>query len=143
MRPTLWTTWAVGACGSGPPEQVWAAFATPSAWPSWAPQIRDVRCPRPDEPVRPGLRGTVVGPAGVGVPFEVTAVDLERRRWTWRVQVAQVAVVVDHGVAVDPRDGPGHGRTCVWARITAPLPVVLAYAPLARLALARLARGVP
>jgi hypothetical protein len=122
---------------------VWAAFATPSAWPSWSPQIRAVRCPDPDQPVRPGLRGTVVGPAGVALPFEVTAVDTEGRRWTWRVQVAQVAVVVAHGVAVDPREGRAGGRTCVWARITAPLPVVLTYAPLARLALARLARGVP
>ena len=60
------------------------------------------------------------------------AVDAAARRWTWRVGVGPLGVVLDHGV--DPADG----ETTAWADVHAPRLLVRAYAPLARLALRRL-----
>ena len=136
MRPTLSTTTRVGACGPADAEVVWRRYAVPSRWSTWSPQVRGVTCESPDEPVRAGTRGVVHGPAGLRVPFEVTEVDEERRRWTWRVRLGPLDLAMTHGVGTR-RDG----RCCVWVGITGPLPLVAAYAPVARLALRRLVDG--
>lgn len=136
MLPSLGTTLSTGACGDRDPDAVWAAYVTPALWPSWSPQVRAVRCPHPDVPVRAGSRGEVLGPGGVRVPFEVTEADPQRRRWTWRVRAGGLVLAMTHGVAVAP-----DGGSCAWVRVSGPLPVVAGYLPLARLALGRLVRG--
>jgi hypothetical protein len=136
MLPSLGTTMSTGACGERDPDEVWTAYATPALWPSWSPQVSRVRCPQPDVPVRAGTRGEVLGPASLRVPFEVTEVDAERRRWAWRVRVGPLVLEMTHGVAVS-----SDGATCAWLRVSGPLPVVAGYLPLARLALGRLVAG--
>lgn len=136
MRPTLSTTTRVGACGPADVDGVWRRYTVPSLWSSWSPQVRGVTCVSPDAPVRAGTRGLVHGPGGLRVPFEVTDADPARHRWTWRVRLGVLDLAMTHGVGPRP-----DGRTCAWVRITGPLPVVAAYAPVARLALRRLTDG--
>ncbi len=104
---------------------MWEAYAEPARWHEWAPQIRSVR---PLERIHPGLNGEVEGLLGVRVRFEVTEVDEAAGRWTWRVQVGPARLTITHEVA--------ESRTAV--DIDGPAPIVLAYAPVARLALSRL-----
>ncbi len=104
---------------------MWAACADTSRWTAWAPQIRRVE---PLGPIAVGVRGEVEGVMGVKVRFEVTRFDETMRRWTWRVRVGPAHMTIDHEV--------GDGVTAVV--IEGPAPLVLAYAPVARLALTRL-----
>ena len=106
---------------------MWAAYADTSMWRTWAPQIRRVE---PLGPIHPGMRGTVDGPFGARARFEVTAVNDSQGHWSWNVRVGPARLVIDHAVS--------DGVTSV--DIDGPAPVVLAYAPVARLALARLVR---
>jgi hypothetical protein len=89
-----------------------------------------------DRAVQPGDRGDVLGPVGIRVPFQVTDVDDAGRRWTWRIRVGALTLQGDHGV-----DADGDRGCCAWMRLRGPLPVVVGYAPLAHLALARLVRA--
>ena len=84
--------------------------------------------------IAPGLRGVVVGPVGVQVPFEVLAVDEPAMTWTWRVRAASAELTLEHSVTPD-----GDGCRTDLA-ITGPAPLVLGYAPVARFALTRLVR---
>jgi hypothetical protein len=129
---SLTSSLTVAATGTASVDDTWARYTVPSLWSSWSPQIQSVDTAQPDAPVAAGSVGTVVGPAGVRVPFTVTHVDAAARRWTWEVRAGLVTLVLEHGV--DALDA----RTRAWARVTGPLPVVLGYAPLARLALGRL-----
>ena len=104
---------------------MWEAYAEPARWHEWAPQIRAVR---PLERIRPGLRGEVEGLLGVRVRFEVTVVDEAARCWTWRVHVGLATLTIAHEVA--------DGRTALV--LDGPRPVIVVYAPVARLALSRL-----
>jgi len=104
---------------------MWAAYADTSRWPSWAPQIQRVE---PLGPLEEGLRGRVDGPLFARARFEVTRVDEAARRWSWRVAIGPAHLTIGHEV--------GEGVTAVV--IEGPAPLVLAYAPVARLALARL-----
>ena len=52
--------------------------------------------------IAPGLRGVVVGPVGVQVPFEVLAVDEAAMTWTWRVRAASAELTLDHSVTPHP-----------------------------------------
>ena len=72
------------------------------------------------------------GPLGLRAPFTIVAVDAAARRWTWRVGLGPLAVVLDHGV------DPVGDQTCAWADVHAPRLLVRPYAPLARTALRRL-----
>jgi hypothetical protein len=129
---SLTSSLTVAATGAASVDDTWRRYTVPALWSSWSPQIRSVTTAQPESRVSAGTVGTVVGPAGVQVPFTVTDVDDAARRWTWQVRAGLVTLVLEHGVdAVD-------GRTRAWARVTGPLPVVLGYAPLARLALGRL-----
>ena len=132
-RP-LTTTVTVRASGPADPSEVWLRYVTPRCWSGWSPQIRSVSGAPLDESVSAGSTGTVHGPAGVAVTFTVTELDGAARRWSWRVRVGVVDLDMTHGV--DFRH-PTTGSTA-WVRITGPLPIVLGYAPLARLALHRL-----
>ena len=104
---------------------MWSAYADTSRWATWAPQIRRVD---PQGPLEEGMRGVVEGPFGARARFEVTGVAEAEGRWTWRVQVGPAYLTIDHEVA--------DGLTAV--EIDGPLPLVHAYAPVARLALIRL-----
>jgi hypothetical protein len=117
----------IEATGTATAEAMWEAYAEPCRWSSWAPQIREVH---PTSRIRPGSTGEVVGVAGTRVRFEVTEVDEPAGRWTWRVRIGFASLTIAHEVA--------DGRTEV--EIVGPAPVVLAYAPVARIALARLVR---
>lgn len=127
----------VTATGPASVEDAWQRYVLPALWPLWAPQIRAVRIATgtPDEPVVPGLRGTVLGPPPLRVPFRVLAVDGTERRWAWRAGLGPLGVTMEHGV--DP-DGPG---CTAWVRIRLPGPLAAPYAPVARLALRRLVAG--
>lgn len=107
---------------------MWAAYVDTSRWASWAPQIRRVE---PLGPIAVGSRGVVEGLLGVKVRFEVTRVDEAARRWSWRVRVGPAHMTIDHEV--------DDGATAVV--IEGPAPLVIAYAPVARLALTRLVGG--
>ncbi|MDQ6896066.1 MAG: SRPBCC family protein [Actinomycetota bacterium] len=122
---------AVGTSGPLPPDQVWERYAVLAAWPSWSPQIS--RVDATSSRLTPGMTGVVHGPLGVRVPFEVLSVDETRRRWSWRVRAAVVTLDLVHEV----REGPDGGSDTTL-EVTGPAPVVLAYAPLAQLALGRL-----
>lgn len=124
MRRTL----TVGAAGAATQEQVWERYATPELWPTWAPHLRGVTCA--DSRVRAGSSGTVHGPVGVRVPFEVLGVDEVARTWSWRVG-KPIGVTMTHGVE----------EHALGAAARVEIPVALAaYAPIARLALRRLVR---
>ena len=123
----------VGASGPLPADQAWERYAVLAAWSSWAPQIS--RVDATSARLMPGLTGMVHGPLGVRVPFEVLAVDEVRREWTWRVRAALVTLELVH--AVRARQGGGADTTL---EVTGPAAVVLAYAPVAQLALRRLVR---
>jgi hypothetical protein len=75
-----------------------------------------------------GMRGKVEGPFWTTARFEVTALDEAAGMWTWRVRVGPARLTIDHEVA--------DGLTAV--EIDGPPPLVYAYAPVARIALARL-----
>ena len=137
-RP-LATTTTVRATGSADPADVWVRYVTPRHWAQWSPQIRSVTGLPLDEAVVTGTSGPVRGPGGVAVSFTVTETDASAHRWSWRVRVGLVDLVMDHGV--EPRVGTT-GSTA-WVRITGALPIVLGYSPLARLALRRLVSASP
>ena len=121
----------ISAEGPAPTSDVWRRYSRPALWPGWAPQIR--RVVTDAEVVAPEVTGTVHGPLLLRIPFRILAVDPERQRWTWRVGVGPLGVVLDHGV--DPARA---GGSRAWARVHAPTLLVAPYAPLARLALRRL-----
>lgn len=123
----------IEATGPRAVEEVWARYTCPSDWPSWAPQIRTVR--GISDPIAAGARGVVHGPLLIRVPFRIVSVDEPARRWTWRVGVGALSVMLDHGV-----DETAAGSNA-WADVHAPRVAVLAYSPLARLALRRLVGG--
>lgn len=139
--PPLGLTMHVGATGTASVPEVWDRYVTPRRWPQWSPQIRRVEGVEPSRPVRADTTGRVVGPMGVPVAFRVTAVDPAARRWTWRVRLGGLDLTLDHGVDHHSTAADGSARTRAWVRITGPAPMVLAYAPLARVALSRLVRG--
>ena len=122
----------IEASGPRPADDAWEQYTRTSAWPEWAPQIRGVR--GVSGRIAPGDRGVVYGPFPLRVPFTIVSVDPTARRWTWRVGVGPLSVVLDHGI-----DRPVAFEGCTaWADVHAPALLVRAYAPLARLALRRL-----
>ncbi len=117
----------ISAAGAATTEQVWLRYVTPELWPTWAPQLRRVTCA--DSRIRAGSRGTAYGPALLRVPFQVLVVDDVERRWAWRVGWP-IGITMEHGVDEDQQGGAS-----AWVDLP---PALLAYAPVARLALRRL-----
>lgn len=114
--------------GPASAEVMWSAYADTSRWSGWAPQIRRID---PEGPLVEGMEGQVHGPWGTNAHFEVSLVDRAAGRWAWRVHAGPAHLGIHHEVA--------DGVTAV--EIQGPAPFVLAYAPVARLALERLARS--
>jgi hypothetical protein len=143
----------VRANGPAAPTAVWDRYVRPQRWSEWSPQIRSVDYR--GEIIAAGGTGVVHGPCGVPVRFEIDEVDHEVRRWCWRIKVAGIAMSLGHSVApaesesesgadrsatsatTQAADGDGTTTTLV---IEGPAPIVLGYAPIARIALERLVR---
>ncbi|MGY1690204.1 SRPBCC family protein [Geodermatophilus sp. SYSU D01105] len=127
------TVLTLHATGPEAPAEVWERYAVPARWPEWAPQITGVDVPGPR--LVAGVAGRVRGPVGVALPFVVDAVDEAARQWSWTVSLGPVRLHLLHWVA----EGPDGGST-TGLRMDGPAPVVVGYAPLARLAIGRLVR---
>lgn len=126
MRLTL------SAAGPAAPGEVWDRFVRPARWSQWSPQIRSVDYP--DEVITTGGTGTVYGPCGLPVRFEVLEVDGGNRFWSWAVTPAMVRLTLHHRVVAR-----GSG-TLTELVVDGPAPVPLLYAPVARLAMRQLVR---
>lgn len=125
------------ARGAADPATAWERYADPRLWSTWAPQIQRVSTDLVR--LRTGGRGTVhaglLAHPTVPVAFEVLDVDEARRTWAWRARLGPIRLLLEHGVEAE-------GSGCAtWLRVRGPAPVVLAYAPLARIALGRLVRA--
>ena len=127
-------TLTLQAHGVAPVTLAWERYADPSLWSTWAPQIQRVDTTM--DRLVPGGTGTLyAGPLPwptVGVTFRVLAVDEAAREWAWQTHLGPVRLRLEHGVTPHLR-----GST-TWLRLTGVLPVVLGYAPVARLALRQL-----
>ncbi|MDQ2583749.1 SRPBCC family protein [Saccharothrix yanglingensis] len=117
------------APGRAPAAVVWERYAEPARWPGWAPQITGVEASA--RRIAPGVTGRVRGPLGVRVAFTVTEVDPTARTWAWDARIGPVRLRLRHGVEPD-------GAT--WLVVRGPASVVVAYLPIARLALRSLTR---
>jgi hypothetical protein len=122
------------ARGQTSPELAWQRYDELALWSTWAPQIQ--RVVASTDRLAPGTTGTVhaglLPRPTLPVPFEVLDVDRDARRWSWRVRLGPLRLDLEHGV-----DAEGTGSS-TYLRVDGPAPVVLVYAPLARLALSRL-----
>ena len=123
----------VEVSGSARPVVAWERYAVLDAWSSWAPQIRGVDADG-TRLVR-GLTGEVRVVGGLRVPFVVTDVDERAMRWSWIARVGPVVLTLHHDVAPARR---GRQGTVAGLVLEGATPLVAAYAPLTRLALARL-----
>ena|SRR5689334_11040231 len=120
------------ARGDADVDTVWERYACPELWRTWSPQIRRVEIDA--ERIKSGLTGRVVPLLGPRVRFVIDDVDEVHRRWSWHVHVGPVSMRLLHRVH-ERRGGAVTDLT-----MTAPLPVLVGYAPPAQLALNRLVR---
>lgn len=120
----------LSARGAAVPERAWERYERIALWPTWSPQIRRVEADA--ERIALGVTGTVWTPVGLGLPFTVTGVDDAARTWSWVVRMGPVSMTLQHEVYAD---AAGSGTLLV---LEGPDPVLLAYAPLAWIALRRL-----
>ncbi|MEP6560900.1 MAG: SRPBCC family protein [Nakamurella sp.] len=128
----------VGATGRADLDEVWDRYIHPERWSQWSPQISSVECS--DATIQAGSTGTVHGPCGLGVDFEILQVDHHEHRWSWRVKVAFVTMELVHGVQSVTVGSGETPATETTLDITGPAPIVIGYAPIARIALGRLVR---
>jgi hypothetical protein len=128
------TVLRVQAHGVAPVTLAWERYADPSRWSDWAPQIQGVET----EMARLVAGGTGTVRAGLlpwptlGVPFRVLEVDEAAMQWSWEARTGPLRLRLEHGVTSHLTG------SSTWLRVHGPLPVVLAYAPLARVALGKL-----
>lgn len=125
-------TFSLHAIGAAEPDEVWERYVVPSRWASWSPQIRSVRVDA--DRLSAGLRGAVVGPLGVKVPFTILAVNDQARTWEWEVAFLGVKIRLHHAVA------PADEGTRTDLRLHGPLVLLVPYLPIAQLAMLRLVR---
>lgn len=112
---------------------MWHRYAVPALWATWAPHI--VGVDYPVERLRAGTSGRVRGPLRARADFTVDAVDEAARTWTWTVRAGPASLVLTHGVL------PAQRGTETWLQVHGPVPLLVAYAPVAHLALGRLVGG--
>jgi hypothetical protein len=112
----------------------WERYADPALWSTWAPQIQrvDTTMPRLTAGGTGTVRAGFLPRPTLGVPFEVLAVDEAAREWEWEARIGPVRLRLEHGVT-EHLTG-----SSTWLRVHGPLPVVLGYVPVAKLALDRL-----
>lgn len=118
--------------GTASVETAWERYADIALWSQWAPQIQGVEAGT--DRLQVGTTGTVRGPLGVRVEFEVLDVDEKAMTWTWRAWVGapSAGLTLEHGVE-KARTG-----SSTWLTIEGLAPFVLGYAPTAWFALGRL-----
>ena len=121
------------AAGNATTDVAWQRYYSLDAWPDWSPQI--VAVDAEPRTLTEGMTGNVVGPLGVTVHFTVLTVDQVARSWSWMVRKGPLRLILHH--SVQPQE-KGVGTTL---RIEGFAPTVLAYAPLAQLALRNLVRA--
>ena len=129
LTPTIRT---IGASGSASPEITWQRYAELAQWSSWAPHIIGVEAE--GTYLRIGLTGVVRLVGGLGVPFTVTAVDHSAMTWSWIARVAGLALTMTHTVVTT---AGGSASTLV---MEGPEALLVAYTPVAQIALMRLVR---
>ncbi len=127
----------VRVTGPARAARAWEHYAVPAYWARWAPHI--VAVDTAADRLAAGVTGRVRGPFGAAVTFVVTDVDEAARTWGWDVYIGRgrlgpLRLHLRHGVEEHPRG------CATWLTIRGPAPVVVAYLPVARLALARLVR---
>lgn len=132
--PGLTTTVHLNARGRRPAAEVWERYADPALWSSWSPQIRRVALDGGARRIGAGVTGRVWSYAPIPVHFRVDAVEETARTWAWTVRLGPVRLHLEHGVEA------GALKTLTSLSLSGPTPVVLGYAPLARLALRNLVR---
>ncbi|MER6349576.1 SRPBCC family protein [Streptomyces sp. NPDC001595] len=120
------------AVGPAEPATVWERYVQVDRWADWSPQIKAVHADR--RRIAPALTGSVESIAGLRIAFVIERVDDDRRSWSWRVRLGPVRLRLQHSVQAHPR-GSSTSLT-----LHGPLPVLVAYAPLAQLALRRLVK---
>lgn len=129
-------TLTLTAHGSAPVALAWERYADPALWSSWAPQIQRVQTSMTR--LTAGGTGTVhAGPfprPTLPVSFRILAVEENAMEWSWKARVGLLSLRLEHGVTSHP------AGSSTWLRVHGPLPIVLAYAPLARFALGYLVR---
>src|SRR4051794_27731736 len=125
-------TMLVEASGITRPDAVWRRFTSPSQWPSWAPQIRDVTST--DSRLRLGGTGRVLGPGPLALDYEVIEVDDGLRVWSWEVAIGRARIRMRHYV-LPTTDGGSRAVMQVHGPAAVP---AQAYRPVARAALRRL-----
>jgi hypothetical protein len=120
----------LSAVGVAEPALAWQRYVEIAAWRAWSPQILTTDADADEIAV--GVSGTVHAVGGLRLPFTITAVDPVARTWSWVVRLGPVAMTLNHEVH-------GHRRgSATLLAMEGPAPVLLAYAPLAWLALRRL-----
>jgi hypothetical protein len=127
-------TISLHAHGEAPVSLAWERYADPALWPTWAPQIQRVETEL--QRLAPGGTGTVraglLARPTLGIPFRVLEVDEASREWSWEARLGLLRLRLEHGVT-EHLTG-----SSTWLRLHGPLPVILLYAPVARIALGRL-----
>jgi len=129
---------ALSASGPLSPDVVWERYARPALWSTWAPQISRVEVAT--QRLAGGETGRVFGPLGFGVDFRVDAWDEAERVWSWTVRPRPPAWPSAPSPRLNLRHGvePEGDGTRTWLLVSGFAPYVLAYLPVARLALRRL-----
>jgi hypothetical protein len=126
------TVRTIRASGPASPQTCWQRYAELAQWSSWAPHILQVEAH--EAVLRLGLTGVVRVVGGLRVPFTVTGVDEAAMVWSWIARVAGLALTLTHRVDATA------GGSATTTTMEGPAPLVLGYAPLAKIALARLVR---
>jgi polyketide cyclase/dehydrase/lipid transport protein len=127
-------TLTLQAHGDAPAALAWERYAEPALWSSWAPQIQrvDTALQRLTTGGTGTVRAGLLQRPTLGIPFRVLSVDEAAREWAWEARIGPVRLRLEHGVTAHLTG------SSTWLRVHGPLPVVLAYAPVARIALGRL-----
>jgi hypothetical protein len=122
------------AHGTAPEELAWERYADPALWATWAPQIQrvDTALTRLVAGGTGTVRAGLLPHPTLGVPFRVLEVDEASRQWAWEARLGPVRLRLEHGVTAHP------AGSATWLRVHGPWPVLLGYAPVARIALGRL-----
>jgi hypothetical protein len=118
------------ARGSADPALAWRRYVEIDAWRTWSPHI--LRVDADAGRIAVGVSGRVHVVGGLRVPFTITEVDAARRTWSWIARLGPVRLTLHHGVRPHPRG------SATDLGMEGPDAVLIAYAPLAWLALRRL-----
>lgn len=121
------------------PTLAWERYARVDRWAWWGRHIDRVDVDGDELRIRPGLTGRVAsGP--LVARFRVDAVDEAARTWTWTVRAGLLRLRLEHAVLPATQIGTQRDGTLTRLVLRGPLPVTMAYAPIASVALQRLVR---